>query len=273
MQKSLTDSENVGIGIFAAFIEACALQPTLYWKNARAQGLPFTINPRIIYRGTGASLLNEMQMMGVQFGITGYLQRMYWAYRLKGDPGLKKSPAEEIGLATVAGMISAVTTSPVELVMINQQLHGGTIAGHVKSVMSRGGLTAAGLGRGLLPCIYRDGIYVAGLLGVTPTLQNYLMNDRGCSESAAGLYASVVAGTMAAFLSHPLDLVKTCMQGDMEQKRYTSFMKSTRAVVAEGGLSRLYHGVVWRSINIICTVYIANEIRIWSTDYIMKHHR
>ena len=64
-----------------------------------------------------------MQMMVVQFGMTGALQRSYWQWRLKG--ALKNenvtTAAEEIGLATVAGMISAVFTSPVELIMINQQ--------------------------------------------------------------------------------------------------------------------------------------------------------
>ena len=64
MSHELTDMENIGVGVGAAFIEAVLLQPTLYWKNARAQGLPFTLNPRIMYRGTFTSILNEMQMMG-----------------------------------------------------------------------------------------------------------------------------------------------------------------------------------------------------------------
>jgi hypothetical protein len=76
MSGKLTDLQNVGVGTFAALIEGVLLQPTLYWKNARAQGLPFTVNPKIIYRGTAASILNEMQMMGVQFALTGFFQRM-----------------------------------------------------------------------------------------------------------------------------------------------------------------------------------------------------
>ena len=72
----MTDAENFLVGSTAAFLEGIALQPTLYWKNTRAQNLPLTINPRIIYRGTSAAILNEMQMMGVQFGLTGFFQRM-----------------------------------------------------------------------------------------------------------------------------------------------------------------------------------------------------
>ena len=64
MSHELSDAENVGVGVGAALIESLLLQPTLYWKNARAQGLPFTMNPRVVYRGTFTSILNEMQMMG-----------------------------------------------------------------------------------------------------------------------------------------------------------------------------------------------------------------
>lgn len=64
MSKNLTEYENAALGVTAAFIEGIMLQPSLYWKNAKAQGLPFTLNPRVIYRGTAASLYNEMQMMG-----------------------------------------------------------------------------------------------------------------------------------------------------------------------------------------------------------------
>ena len=66
MSGSLTDKENIGVGVVAAFVEGILLQPTLYWKNAKIQRMPFTMNPRIIYRGTGASILNEMQVSELQ---------------------------------------------------------------------------------------------------------------------------------------------------------------------------------------------------------------
>jgi len=235
--------------------------------------MPFTVDPRVIYRGTGASLLNEMQMMGVQFGINGFLARTYWAWRLnesvsgEGGEGRKVNPAEEIGVASVAGMISAFTTSPVELVMINQQRYGGSIAAQLGSVIKEGGMFSRGIGRGMGCAILRDGIYVAGLLGITPTLQTHLIR-KGHSEATSGLYASIVGGCVAAVLSHPLDMVKTCMQGDMKQTKYQDTISTVRALTAEGGFSRLYHGLFWRTVNIVGTVYIANEVRVWATQYL-----
>lgn len=34
----------------AALIEGLILQPTVYWKTAKAQRLPFTLDPRLLYR-------------------------------------------------------------------------------------------------------------------------------------------------------------------------------------------------------------------------------
>jgi hypothetical protein len=56
MSNNLTEFQNFQIGVVAAFIEGVILQPTLYWKNAKAQKLPFSMNPTIIYRGTSASI-------------------------------------------------------------------------------------------------------------------------------------------------------------------------------------------------------------------------
>ena len=64
MSTALSEVQNMQLGVLAAFIEGVILQPTLYWKNAKALSLPFTLNPKLIYRGTAASIFNEMQMMG-----------------------------------------------------------------------------------------------------------------------------------------------------------------------------------------------------------------
>ena len=153
---------------------------------------------------------------GIQFGLTGALQRLYLSIFLAGKVGGNESPAfgfaDEVLVATAGGMISAAFSSPVELVMIQQQLHGGSIPVTVSRVVRDHGVFASGMGRGLAGCVVRDGIYTAGLLGVTPAMQSWLVKERGCSEGEAGLFASVIGGVSCAVLSHPLDLVKTCLQ-------------------------------------------------------------
>ena len=77
MSRELSERQNTLLGVCAAFVESIILQPTLYFKNAAARGLPFTLNPAVFYRGTGASIINECQMMAVQFGITSALQKQF----------------------------------------------------------------------------------------------------------------------------------------------------------------------------------------------------
>lgn len=254
--QALDERENVLLGVSVAVIEGLLLQPTLYWKNARAQGLPLTLSPRILYRGIGASLTNEAGQMSIQFGVTGLLKALIQ----DGSGGTDVSSQWlSIGAAAGGGMVAAVFATPVELVMIQQQRFGGGVAATPLRVMRRFGPGSAGLFRGLGPAVSRDAVYVGGMLGVTPMVQEQLERKHGQSSEVASLIASAVGGVAGGMLSHPFDTIKTCMQGDIERKMYGGFASTVRALVAEGGYSRLMHGAMWRTINITATVYIANE--------------
>lgn len=187
MSQEISSSQNIVVGVIAAFIEGVLLQPTLYWKNARAAKLPFTINPRIIYRGTAASIVNECQMMGLQFGTTGYFQQLF-----RGDSTDKLSQRNEILASAFGGLIPTSVTCPVELLMIQQQRFGGSFVSTVSRIVSQYGLMQNGLLRGLMGTVGRDTIYVVGLLGVTPLIQDYLMEKYQLSTASAGLYASLM---------------------------------------------------------------------------------
>ena len=221
------------------------------------------------------SVINEMQMMGVQFGTTGFLQRMWLTYVVKNSSSNSSSSSslsmfDELGLAYIGGAISAIPTCPVELVMINQQKTGHGMMKMISNILSNHGILNNGLMRGFMPCMMRDSIYTCGLLGVTPFTQDYLMKKFDFSQSVSGFYASIVGGCFSAAFSHPFDVVKTCMQGDLKKERFTTSIATTRNLLQEGGVMMLFRGLFWRSVNIVATVYMANEIRVRGTDYILK---
>jgi len=252
MSTKLSDTQNVIVGVLAAFIEAVLLQPTLYWKNARANNLPFTLNPKKLYRGTAASIFNECQMMGLQFGVTSHLQKMF--YVGGGGKGIN-----ELVAATGGGMITAAFASPVELVMVQQQLFGGNALAVPASLYAKYGFSTTGLMRGVGPAICRDAIYVGAMLGLTPMLQRYIEQTYKQSPAVASLFASLMGGVIAAIPSHPFDIVKTCMQGDMKQEKYKSATDTFKRLLREGGARRVFAGGFWRTFNITATVFIANE--------------
>ena len=110
MSKDLTESQNTLLGITAAFIEGIILQPTVYWKNARALKLPFSVNPLVVYRGTAASIFNECQMMGLQFCFTGFYQKHLVTSSSKGE-----RKTQEFMSASLGGVSAAFFACPVEL--------------------------------------------------------------------------------------------------------------------------------------------------------------
>lgn len=251
----LSEGESTMLGGVAAFIGGVMLQPTLYWKNARQQGMPFTLSPLVVYRGMAASMFSEVGSMAIQFGLTGLFNNIV----LQGqDRPLTTS--EELTSAFGGGAVAAFFTSPVELIMIQQQKHGKGIVSTVRSVLTRHGIGWAGIYRGILPAMLRDSIYVGGMLGVTPVVQSYLMRTTDWGITGTGFAASLIGGAFAGGVSAPMDTIKTCMQGDMRQKNNRGFVSTVRTI-REQGAKRFFNGGTWRIINITGTVLVANECR------------
>lgn len=96
--------------------------------------------------------------------------------------------------------------------MIQQQKYGGSLIGTCASVARTHGVMGNGLMRGLLGAASRDSLYVAGMLGVTPILSNYIQKHTDTPVTLATFYASMLGGVVAAVPSHPFDVIKTCMQ-------------------------------------------------------------
>lgn len=247
MSGDLSEAENVAVGAVASGIQAVILQPTIYWKNAAQQGLPFTANPSLLYRGMAASLMNEMGQMGLQFGMTGYLRKIF---------GSDGSFTSELGTAIVGGALIGPYASFCECTMIQQQLHGGTLMGTPVRIFNEYGMR--GLFRGVSGTIIRDGLYVGGLLGTTPLLQAYLMREHGWGLNAAETVSSISSGLFVGVATVPFDACSTLMKGDLSQR--TSFMQIF-AERAKGGASVFLAGGFWRAINIAGTIFIANAAR------------
>jgi len=256
MSEDLSEGQNFALGIIAAFIEGVILQPTYYWKNAAVQHLPFTLNPKLLYRGTACSIMNECQAMGIQFGGTSWFQKIIGTSPLK-----VTRQQEEFAASSLGGLTAATIASPVELIMIQQQKFGLNLSTTSFKIISQYGVLRNGIMRGLYATAWRDSIYCYGMLGVTPVLQDYLIEKHNLSMTSASLYASVLGGVVAALPSQPFDVIKTCMQGDLPQNKYRSFRETFKQLYIEGGCRRLFHGCFWRTVNIVATVYIANECK------------
>eukprot|EP01084_Bolivina_argentea_P110579 197408_1 len=143
--------------------------------------------------------------------------------------------------------------------MIQQQRFGGNVIGTPLHIMRETGVF--GMLRGVLPSITREGIFTCGYLGVTPLLERRVSQMdafNGLPKPVVQFVCSMSAGLVASGLSHPADTIKTCMQGDIEQKTYTRALAGLRLIVARDGIAGLYRGYWWRYLRMGMIFFIFN---------------
>eukprot|EP00485_Elphidium_margaritaceum_P024505 CAMPEP_0202714196 /NCGR_PEP_ID=MMETSP1385-20130828/65823_1 /ASSEMBLY_ACC=CAM_ASM_000861 /TAXON_ID=933848 /ORGANISM="Elphidium margaritaceum" /LENGTH=286 /DNA_ID=CAMNT_0049374857 /DNA_START=44 /DNA_END=904 /DNA_ORIENTATION=+ len=252
--QELSGGQNAAVGLALGALEVCIDQPFLYWKNAAQQNLPFTLNPKFLYRGLVASITNMAALTAIQFFGTGVIKQA-----IKGGEQRECTATEEVLSALAGGGISGVICGPLELTMIQQQRFGGTIIGTPMNIISKTGIV--GMTRGMLPAITRESIFTCGYLGVTPVLQKKIESIAALQNLPTPVIqfgCAMSAGLIASGLSHPADTIKTCMQGDIEQSTYKRALSGLRLIIARDSISGLYKGFKWRYARMGMTFFIIN---------------
>ena len=261
----LSPLENIGIGVSAGTIEVCILQPMLYCKNATQQGLPFTLNPAVLYRGLTMSIMNMSILTGAQFPLTGAVSRA-----ITGGESRGLSPKEQIGAGFVGGALSGFLCAPMELVMIQQQRNGGGLLSTGGRIVSDHGVMT--LFRGLFTSCGREGLFTAGYLGAAPVIAEEIRERFGIEGKFGSFLGACCAGLVAATLSHPLDTVKTCLQGDVAQEKFRSMPDTVTTLYQEGGVARFFKGWSWRTGRMICAIWIMGQCKDRLAPLFYPHH-
>ena len=109
--------------------------------------------------------------------------------------------------------------------------------------------------------IIREGIFTTGYLSLGPMFSEYFKTKHNVEKNKSKILGAVFGGIIAATLSHPMDTIKTCMQGDIERKNYTTLKDTTNKLIKENGWKRFYNGWSWRTSRMICAIFLMNECR------------
>jgi solute carrier family 25 carnitine/acylcarnitine transporter 20/29 len=251
---SLSPLENCLLGISSGMICKSINYPLLSWKNTVQQGLPISFNPGVVYRGLPMAMLNLGGSTGVQFAAMGFFAKYLRA------AGCDQKQTQ-MGGAFLGGLVSGVPCSLWELTMIQQQRFGGSILGTpVRIAKERGAL---GLTRGITMTMGRECLFTLAMLGVTPAIQKELSEGSYKMESNTALAVGALTGSFfAATVSHPMDTIKTCMQGDLEGKKYSSVTKTGAKLAEEYGVAKgLFKGLAFRIVLIATTFFLVNNIK------------
>jgi len=250
----LTPVENAIVGTLAGAIEVTTLQPLVFWKNASQQNLPFTLNPKYLYRGLLMSVTNMAVLTGIQFPMTGMITKTITQGQQR-----RLTNNEMIGAGFGAGFLSGLVCGPMELVMIQQQRFGGSIVQVPNQIVSRYGVL--GMFRGLSMACGREAFFTAGYLGLGPAAARELSETYGYSDTNAKMLGAIGAGLVAATLSHPMDTLKTCLQGDIARTQFTTLSQTAKTLVKQQGYGRFFYGYQWRTGRMILSIFIINQVR------------
>jgi hypothetical protein len=236
------------------------LQPLNYAKNMVQQQQKISFNPSVMYRGVGANCINMGSCTMIQFAVGGRLKQAVLASDTK-NPTRHLSLAEEMGCGVIAGTISATVGSPLELVMIQQQRHGGSTMATLKNIWSPNKSTIT---RGFAGAAVREALWTCGYLSIPPVVRRTLMEsypDTFPTNNTARVPAALLGALFGCYLTHPFDTIKTCMQGDIERKTYGTFSQTASKIMAESGVQGFYRGAAFRYGRMVCAVFIMDYLK------------
>ena len=185
--------------------------PFLSWKNTVQQGLPISFNPAVVYRGLPMACLNLGGTTAVQFGTTGFFTKQLAASVGTGDMAT-------VGGAFLGGLASGIPCSIWELCMIQQQRFGGSLLSTPATFIKEFGFGS--LTRGFTTTMGRESMFTMAMLGITPLIQTKLVENSGMEKNSALAAGALTGACFAGTITHPMDTIKTCMQGDLGRVKY-----------------------------------------------------
>jgi hypothetical protein len=278
--------QNAIVGVTVGIVEVVCCQPLNYWKNMKQQGLPLTLDPRKLYRGLGAAAVNMGGCTMIQFAVGGSLKRLVLGggggggggmgmdddiHHRRGEgmegermEGRRLTAAEEMGIGFAAGVVSALAGSPLTLIMIQQQVRGGSSYDTMCRIANPNHFY-----RGFVGVAMREGLWTCGYLSFPPIVRRYLGEtypNEFASDATARIPAALLGGFFACYLSHPFDTIKTCMQGDVERRVYGTFTETARRIY-EGGPTAFYRGATFRYGRMVCAVYLIDTLQVRKCGY------
>ncbi|KYQ91268.1 mitochondrial substrate carrier family protein [Tieghemostelium lacteum] len=201
-------------------------------KITRTEGI------HTLWRGLGPSLLMTIPSSTIYF--TTYEHLKDYMYKLTDGDNINRNIENTthsrftvpLLAGSLARIISATFTSPIELIRTNSQ---GVVQKDpfnsvrlIRQIYTNVGLT--GLWRGLIPTLIRDvpfsAFYWSGyeitkeiLMKQRSHLYQYPYNSRNPTPFFVNFLSGAISGTFAAIITTPIDVIKTRIQMSVQQEQ------------------------------------------------------
>lgn len=249
----LSGEQNCTLGLVSGIMTKAINYPLLAWTTATQQGLRVPLKPSIIYRGMPVATFSTGTTVAVQFGATSFFTRILATRIGHGDRAT-------VGGAFLGGAVAGVPCSVWELCMIQQQRFGGSLIRTAQAIARARGVTS--LSRGIMMTVGRESLFTMAMLGLTPLVQNKLVETSGLGTNSSLAAGSMLSAGFAGAITHPMDTIKTRMQGDLGRGRYSGVIATGKSIAAEYGVAQgFFKGLSFRTGTIATSFFMINAFK------------
>eukprot|EP01112_Ceratiomyxa_fruticulosa_P020504 TRINITY_DN6998_c0_g2_i1.p1 TRINITY_DN6998_c0_g2~~TRINITY_DN6998_c0_g2_i1.p1 ORF type:complete len:304 (+),score=34.64 TRINITY_DN6998_c0_g2_i1:273-1184(+) len=198
--------------------------------------------PRALYKGISANLVGVTPEKALKLAVNDFLRQ-----KIQGNnPHITFT--QEILAGAGAGFCQVIATNPMEITKINMQIAGeqGRKASLIQTVKMLG---FRGLYKGTPATLLRDIPFSMVYFSLYGRLKhNFKDPNTGHTPIVKVFQASCIAGTFAAIIATPADVIKTRLQITPVEggPTYTGIADCFQKTVSKEGFSALFKGVVPR---------------------------
>ncbi|MES1911486.1 MAG: hypothetical protein MHM6MM_003908 [Cercozoa sp. M6MM] len=218
-----------------------------------------------LYKGWPPNVLLVMPEKALKITLNDLFRHQFAKYRFCRDDDDSLSLGAEMAAGALAGFFQVAATNPMELLKIQGVTMGDKLKkGLLKKKPTYGELArsfgARGMYTGVLSTWQRDVPFSAVYFSLYSIGRTELMKTTPLDGNVAGFLAGSFAGTLAAGLTTPLDVIKTRIHAqatsDSQNPKVTGrsfwpqevrlIASTTRDTVAKEGAAALWKGVLPR---------------------------
>lgn len=246
-KQKLKPLESIGIGTVTGFATVSVYLPLWAIKMRVQCDLPFTLNPRVLYRGYSIGLATMVPVTAFEIFNASQVESVISSENMV-------TARQRIFSSFVGGLTSSLITNPLNLIGTQQHKYGTTPLNTIKTLTSQFGIR--GIYVGLPTIAIADGIFSCAFWGVFPLIKHYA-NNYSENQTLSSFTAGVGAGLPTAILTHPLDLIKTVQHQHADEKGKNGFIHCVKEIYSKYGSVGFFRGLVPRTIGMTATVLTA----------------
>ncbi|MBA2649833.1 MAG: MC/SLC25 family protein [Legionella sp.] len=198
-KQKLKPLESIGVGVATGFVSATVYMPFMTLKVRYQCGEPFTLDPRILYKGYPT-------ILGVIVPVTAI--QIFNASRVENAvSGTTVSSNQRMLSSFLGGASSALISNTLNLSVT--QLHKHKYASpflSLKTLMANHGTQKIMVG--LPTSAMGEGLFTLAYYGIVPLVKPHVKKHVD-NELASTLMTGVIAGVPTAVITQPLDRIKT----------------------------------------------------------------